>query len=120
MTNGGFVQLPAPKMAGESMTWDEYKAQTGIDLNDIFEVTEQEGGKDIEYRKDFNKPIIICGYVEAIGDRYAGAPNCGYPNIYLKSAIGTIEYIEMSIGNAPDAYWGIQVHADRTIRLTEV
>lgn len=121
MTNGGFVQIPYPKMTGETMTWEEYKAQTGIDLNDIFEAVYLESRKEINFRKDFNKPIIICGYAEATGARYDGAPpNCGFPNIYVKDSVDTIERITIGIGDYVNSYWGIVVYANRTIGVTEV
>lgn len=122
MTNGGFVQLPCPKLNGRtSISWDEYKAQTGIDLNDIFEAVDLEGGKDVNFRKDLNKPTMICGYAEATGDIYHGAPpDCGFPNIYEKFSVGTIEHITIGIGNREDSYWGISVGADKTISVAEM
>ena len=119
---GGFIQLPLPL---ERITWGEYKAKYGIDLDMIFEVVGGNPDFRVLIRKDVNKPMMISGIYEYLG---GGVGRDITPSGEINASDWHIDedadkaYLMLEYYCKGENGYGyaIKIYADRTIEPTEI
>ena len=122
---GGFIQFPLPS---EAITWEEYKAKYGVDLDLIFEITGgtlDEEDYSVLIKRDIDKPMMISGIFELTAYAHREVPPCGYVNTTNLTSTNdaSTSYLDLQYycadGSDNFAY-GIRVYANRTIEPFEL
>ena len=102
----GVVVLPSFE---ETISWEEYKKRTGIDLDSIFIIYED----SIWFRPRFGKMVVI----DSSNLPYVSAPvpTLAHPNFFSRVAIDDVQELRLAVMNNDEIGYYIALATDRTI-----